>query len=51
MRSQEAAERTLRTAIHIGLEPSAAADMLSAACTDHLFLDVGHALDFTNKAF
>ena len=51
VRSQQAAERTLRTAIHIGLEPSAVADMLAAACTDHLFLDVGHALDFTNKAF
>ena len=25
--------------------------MIFAACTDHLFLDVGHSLDFANKAF
>jgi hypothetical protein len=25
--------------------------MIFAACTDHLFLDEGHALDFANKAF
>ena len=25
--------------------------MVFAACTDHVFLDVGHALDFANKAF
>ena len=47
----EAAERTLRTAIHIGLSPDAIADMVFAACTDHLFLDVGHSLDVANKAF
>ncbi len=51
VRSSEAAERTLRTAIHIGLPPKAVADMIFAACTDHLFLDVGHSLDFANKAF
>src|SRR3712207_9057571 len=27
------------------------ADMLFAAATDHRYLDVGHVLDFTNKAF
>lgn len=51
VRAGEAAERTLRTAIHIGLPPRAIADMIFAACTDHLFLDVGHSLDFANKAF
>ena len=51
VRSAEAAEHTLRTAIHIGLPPRAVADMIFAACTDHLFLDVGHSLDFANKAF
>jgi hypothetical protein len=25
--------------------------MIFSACTDHLFLDVGHSLDFANKAF
>ena len=51
VRAEEAAERTLRTAIHIGLPPGAVADMIFASCTDHLFLDVGHSLDFANKAF
>lgn len=50
-RSADAGERTLRTAIHAGLPPRAVADMIFAACTDHLFLDVGHSLDFANKAF
>ena len=51
LRSANAAERTLRTAIRIGLEPKAIADMIFAACTDHLFLGGGHSLDFANKAF
>ena len=51
LRSADAAERTLRTAISIGLTPKAIADMIFAACTDHLFLGVGHSLDFANKAF
>ena len=50
-RSQAPAERCLRTAIRIGLQPAQVADMIFAACTDHLFLDEGHALDFANKAF
>jgi len=51
LRAADAAERTLRTAIRAGLPPREIADMLFAACTDHLFLDVGHSLDFANKAF
>ncbi len=50
-RSGEAAERTLRTAIHIGLPHDVIATMVFAACTDHLYMDEGHALDFANKAF
>jgi hypothetical protein len=50
-RSAEPAERCLRTAIRIGLTPQQVADMVFAACTDHLFLDEGHSLDFANKAF
>ena len=50
-RSAEPAERCLRTAIRIGLPPAVVADMIFAACTDHRFLDEGHALDFANKAF
>jgi hypothetical protein len=49
-RSQDSAERTLRTAIAAGLSQAQIADMVFAACTDHLFLDEGHALDFANKA-
>src|SRR5258708_9999106 len=49
-RSRDASERCLRTAIAVGLPPRELADMLLAACTDHLFMDEGHALDFTNKA-
>ncbi len=49
-RSQDAAERCLRTAIVAGAEPGQVADMLFSACTDHLFMDTGHALDFANKA-
>lgn len=51
VRSGSAAERTLRTAIRVGLPPRAVADMVFTACTDHRFLDVGHTLDFANKAF
>ena len=51
VRASDAAERTLRTAIRAGLPSEAIADMLFAASTDHLFMDVGHTLDFANKAF
>ena len=51
MRSSDAAERTLRTAIHLGFPQHAIADMVFIACTDHLFRGVGHSLDFANKAF
>ncbi len=50
-RSEEAAERTLRTAIHIGLPQQVITEMVFGACTDHLFMDEGHALDFANKSF
>ena len=51
VRSADAAERTLQTAVQIGLPPASIADMVFAACTDHLFLGGGHSLDFANKAF
>jgi len=50
-RSQDPAERTLRTAVAIGVAPEQVADMVFAASTDHVFMDVGHTLDFANKAF
>jgi nitrite reductase/ring-hydroxylating ferredoxin subunit len=53
-RSGDAAERTLATAA-AGGDGSASADvlagMMGAACTDHVFVDGGHTIDFTNKAF
>ena len=51
VRASDAAERTLRTAVRAGLPPETVADMIFAASTDHLFMDVGHTLDFSNKAF
>ncbi|MEA2685756.1 MAG: hypothetical protein QOE93_951, partial [Actinomycetota bacterium] len=50
-RSDESAERTLVTAITAGHGPDAVARMMLAAATDHVFLDIGHTVDFTNKAF
>jgi nitrite reductase/ring-hydroxylating ferredoxin subunit len=50
-RSADAAERTLATAIVAGVPEADVHDMMTAAATDHVFLDEGHTLDFTNKAF
>jgi len=51
VRNADGAERTLRTAVAVGLPMSAVADMIFAALTDHMYLDIGHPLDFANKAF
>jgi nitrite reductase/ring-hydroxylating ferredoxin subunit len=51
VRNADGGERCLRTAIDLGLPPKTIADMLFAAATDHLYLDSGHVVDFTNKAF
>ena len=49
-RSSDAAERVLATAA-AGPDGAAAAEAMQlAAATDHVFLDEGHTLDFTNKA-
>lgn len=50
VRSRDAAERCLRTAAAAGLDESQLADLLFTASTDHTFMDVGHTLDFANKA-
>ena len=51
-RSADAAERTLASAIAIASgDPAVVADVMFAAVTDHVFLDGGHTIDFTNKAF
>ncbi len=49
-RSADAAERTLATAI-ASVAPADVEAMMFAAVTDHVFVDEGHTLDFTNKAF
>ena len=49
-RDAQAAERCIVTAVRLGADNREIADMLFAAATDHRYLDVGHVLDFTNKA-
>jgi nitrite reductase/ring-hydroxylating ferredoxin subunit len=51
VRDADGAERCLVTAIRAGTKPHILADMLFSAATDHRYLDSGHVLDFTNKAF
>ena len=50
-RAGDAAERVLVTAIDSGQYAEDVAGMMFAAATDHVFLDGGHTVDFTNKAF
>jgi nitrite reductase/ring-hydroxylating ferredoxin subunit len=50
-RSADAAERALATAIAGGMPLPELAGMMAAAVTDHVFVDEGHTIDFTNKAF
>jgi nitrite reductase/ring-hydroxylating ferredoxin subunit len=49
-RSSDAAERSLTTAIAAGASEQVES-MMFAAATDHVFIDGGHTIDFTNKAF
>jgi nitrite reductase/ring-hydroxylating ferredoxin subunit len=50
-RSGDAAERALATAVAGGFSDAQLCRMMGAAATDHVFLDEGHVIDFTNKAF
>ncbi len=50
-RSGDAAERVLVTALSASADAATVSQMMTAAATDHVFIDVGHTLDFTNKAF
>jgi nitrite reductase/ring-hydroxylating ferredoxin subunit len=50
-RSGDAAERAVASAVTSGLDPCQLAAMMGAAATDHVFMDEGHLVDFTNKAF
>ena len=50
-RASDAAERVLETTL---VDPDRLPDaeaMMFAAVTDHVFIDEGHTIDFTNKAF
>jgi nitrite reductase/ring-hydroxylating ferredoxin subunit len=50
VRDSEGAERCLASAVRDGCDHVAIADVLFSAATDHRYLTIGHALDFTNKA-
>jgi nitrite reductase/ring-hydroxylating ferredoxin subunit len=54
-RSGDAAERALATALRTDgddrADRRAVEAMMFAAVTDHVFIDEGHTIDFTNKAF
>ena len=51
VRDAEGAERCLVSAVASGADDMQMADMLFAAATDHRYLQSGHVVDFTNKAF
>ncbi|MSP13109.1 MAG: Rieske (2Fe-2S) protein [Chloroflexi bacterium] len=50
VRDAEGAERCIVSALHAGAGDRQIADMLFAAATDHRYINIGHVLDFTNKA-
>jgi len=50
-RSSDAAERVLITALAGDASLDEVEAMMFAAVTDHAFVDGGHTIDFTNKAF
>ncbi|MCB9117883.1 MAG: Rieske 2Fe-2S domain-containing protein [Caldilineaceae bacterium] len=50
VRDGDGAERCIVSALRAGMAPATVADMLFAAVTDHRYINVGHPLDFTNKA-
>jgi len=50
-RNGDAAERVITTAAASGSDESSLAALAGAAVTDHVFVDGGHTIDFTNKAF
>lgn len=51
VRDAEGGERCIISAIKSGATAREMADMLFAAATDHRYIQGGHVLDFTNKAF
>ena len=51
VRDAEGAERCIVSAVQARANHRQLADMLFAAVTDHRYLQIGHVLDFANKAF
>ncbi|MBI1257132.1 MAG: Rieske 2Fe-2S domain-containing protein [Chloroflexi bacterium] len=51
VRDADGAERCVISAVRAGADDKQMADMLFAAATDHRYIQIGHPLDFTNKAF
>jgi hypothetical protein len=50
VRDAEGAERCIISAIRAGADHRQMAEMLFAAATDHRYIQIGHVVDFTNKA-
>ncbi len=50
VRDEEGAERCIVSAVRAGADQRQMAGMLFAAATDHRYIQIGHVLDFTNKA-
>lgn len=50
VRDDDGAERCIVSAVRAGANHQQMADMLFAAATDHRYIQIGHPLDFTNKA-
>lgn len=50
VRDDEGAERALVSAVRAGVSRAELAEMLFSAATDYRYLQIGHALDFVNKA-
>ncbi len=50
VRDAQGAERCIVSALRAGADHRQMADMLFAAATDHRYIQIGHVLDFTNKA-
>ena len=51
VRDFEGAERCLTSAIRGGADHVFLMDMMASAALDHRYIDIGHPMDFTNKAF
>lgn len=51
VRDDEGAERCIVSAVQTGADHREISKMMFAAATDHRYIQIGHVVDFTNKAF